>query len=199
VRKRCTNPMRSGTFSTVCFSVLHHNLCVSVPYHDLTVGFVSGIAASIAFWLIMFTLRPKIAISTHIAKELVGTTSKYRIKIVNLGRRAAEDVEVRVFVVKEIDEGVDHLNVVEVDGKSGYTLGRYSRRDESTRYARRIILKDFDPEASWTDDTQQLLIRVYARDGVSGLRKETERRIPRLDAIKAGNFKVGNSFEISTS
>ncbi|MEZ0053710.1 hypothetical protein ABIA30_004743 [Mycobacterium sp. MAA66] len=176
---------------------------VGVP-RDLIIGFVSGTSASVTFWLAMFSLKPKISISWQIARHTTTQNQvQYRIKIVNETWRPAEDVEVKAFLRVEkalpgAGGGILHQLVrIPIVESSGYTLGGYRRSDRDVRYARRILITDFDLDGHWTSDAK-VLVRVSARDSISGFRKETERIYTNaLTEIRDGYFAFGKNLQIS--
>lgn len=172
---------------------------------DIIVSSVTGILSSLVasiVWFYLFTrLKPKVTISSKIAKfkDVEGKTV-YKIKIINRSRRAIVGVKgnlvlvVPVFVksgtvrtIREIPLKIDEM----------MSIPGFNVKDSESRYAFRFLTYE-DIEALWDNDqTQYLSFRFYAEDSISGLRTYLEKRyLLKRDTIVDGDFVSGNSFDI---
>lgn len=167
----------------------------------LATGVGASFVASVVFWLALFRVRPKIVISDKIAKGLTddGDTA-YRIKIVNKSRRSAVDLHVAVYrdTYRNVPDGQVHrLKPLKIRSTPGYMLHGYRCRDAESRYALRLRI-DEDVDQVWTDDSiQSLVVRIYARDSMSGAYRHFEHAYTQRTCITPGSFHKGDSFEVS--
>lgn len=165
------------------------------------VGFLASVAASIVFSVGMRVLRPKIDISTHIARD--GETHK--IKLVNRRSRDAINVAVHVFIERQIimpGAGTNlFLTPVETKFRLDIVPGRTrkTRKEGSARFAR-IVRLDDEFRAIWAREGEgfPVLVRVFARDEISGVGRTFEVHYgdPRINIIE-GYFEQGDSTSVA--
>ncbi|SBS78737.1 hypothetical protein MHPYR_60225 [uncultured Mycobacterium sp.] len=166
-------------------------------------GVLSSSVASVVFWYLLFRLKPKLEISPQIARaEGKNGQPVYRIKVVNKRRRSAFDITPFVYLdeIKKTVEGENKKNHflerLTVNGSSSFFLHKYSKRDDDARYARKLlILSDID--GMWdTEQKYSVVIRIFAKDGVSGAIWQDEKRYGVWDCIVDGEFEWGRSLKI---
>lgn len=174
---------------------------------NLLTGVVSGFIASIIFFTVLATMRPRLAISECISRTQADQNDppfRYRIKIVNRSRRTCVDVEISAFVVRQrkVPNGsasgtVDVARRINLRRDHRSVIPGYSRGDDRALYAQRVR---FDEEAvrvlEHPDQQYELLVRVTARDGVSGWPRVFERRYALANAIVNGTFEYGRSLQV---
>jgi hypothetical protein len=155
-------------------------------------GVASGLVASLVWWFLLFRLKPKIHISPAIARTIAPDgTVEFRIKIVNMGRRAAFDVETHVYLdtiekTKEPKKVNRKLDRLDVQGAKNFFLHRYDKRDQDGRYARKLLIKT-DLDSAWKDDAHSIVFRIFPKDGVSGAVWQDEKIYPTLSCIETGS------------
>lgn len=170
--------------------------------HEWLVGIGGGFAASVLLFLVLFTLRPRLRISTRITKLLSDGPApeyRYRVKIVNRSFRSCVDVSVHVFLVtqrtvpgKKIGKTAI-LSTLESMGESraiGFYPG-YRPWDKDAHYAQRLRLNAHCIGRWEADDNQYLLIRVVARDGVSGFPRVFSKEYRLATQLVEGKTFVG--------
>jgi hypothetical protein len=171
-------------------------------WFPLILGVAASGAASIIFWLALFRIRPNIAISDKIAKgKTDDNQTAYRIKLVNLSRRAAVDLHVSIFrdTLRNVPDGEVHrLKPLAIRSTPGHMLHSYRKKDPDSRYALRLRIED-DLDAVWTDDdVESLVVRIYARDSMSGAYRHFEHVYRKKSVIKIGSFHKGKSFDVGS-
>lgn len=171
------------------------------------VGIGAGFVASLLLFVVLLALRPRLAISTRISKLLSDDPYPvygYRIKVVNKSRRSAVDVSVRVFLVqpREIpterpgEAGiVINMHPAGARREGGYYPG-YRKRDKLQHYAQRIRLHPDTIRAWEADESRYLLVRVVARDGVSGFPKAFSQEYRFATEVIEGTFADGRALHI---
>jgi hypothetical protein len=175
-------------------------------WESVLTGVGSSIVASIVFLIFLARVRPRLEISSVIAKEpskTDPTVTVYRIKIVNRSRRPSVDLCVQVFTERRAKApgggDVIVLRPLHPQIQSNMLPGRPMRlrNDRDARYARRILLKE-DIESRWSDDTDDsVLVRVFARDSLSNFGRQFERRFEyKTSALVEGRFEHGMSTKI---
>ena len=82
----------------------------------LLTGFVSAICASAVFVLLMYRQRPKLQLSTEIAKTTIDGQTFYALKVINIGRRDAISIVAELILIQQtVVEGGIGYNVIELD------------------------------------------------------------------------------------
>lgn len=163
-------------------------------------GVLASLVASLVFLTGMRVMRPKLAISPDIARTPSDDGgNRFRIKIVNMGKRAAVDLTVLAYLdhPRKVPGGeIRVLKKLTVNSSQGTVLPGKNKSDSKARHARRIRFND-DLDALWANEQQNsILIRVYARDGVSGYLSEYEMVYPLRRHIKDGSFEFGDSLAV---
>lgn len=169
----------------------------------LVLGALASLVASLVFWFGVQRVRPKLVISQEIARtapEREGGEPKFRIKIVNMGRRAAVDLQVMMYIdsPRKVPGGdIRVLRQLKVHSTPGSVLPGRKKQDREARHARRIRL-EANLDEVWTDEQHSsIIVRVYARDGSSGYVGEYEQIYRLRREIKDGSFEFGDSMAIS--
>ena len=168
---------------------------------SVLIGIASSIVASGLFWAAFFYLRPRISISTEVARGVdTQGGSFYAIKLVNRSWRACHDLRFRLQLMKiRVIPGGQLLSASEIKvvHPEVFLLKRYSPSDREASYAFRVRTTE-DIDSLWSDDQRSFLrLQVYARDAISGLPslKIREFRYKRTDVV-TGEFEFGASLEV---
>jgi hypothetical protein len=165
------------------------------------IGVLSSMMASLVVWLLLFRVRPKIDISPVIART-TGPNGEisFRVKIVNKTRRPAIDLQASIYLdtLRKVPNGDVHmLHKLPLKSTAGFMLHGYNKKDSDARYARRLLIED-DIDATWLDDQHaSIVMRLFARDGMSGAFQQCEQIYRLKREIKDGSFHWGDSFEVS--
>jgi len=160
-----------------------------------------GCASSLLTLVLIIYLRPKILISPQIAEMTHNGESKFVIKILNKGMRAAFDFKYELLMVRKmvVQNGyVTQVKRVDLDRDGTFSLAKFSKKNDEEDYADRIQIKHNLREI-WEDDTSQYLIfRVIAKDQNSGLSKVSEMKFWTVrNSICYGDFVKGETLEIA--
>jgi hypothetical protein len=174
---------------------------------ELGVGVAAGVVASVVFLLVLSALRPRLKISTAIAKTATDDGNpefRYRFKVVNRSRRSCVDVKMSAYLVRSrlVPDGRNGHAITRVMRRvdlrrSGEVIPGYRRKDINCSFAQRVRVADETITAWHTSDQQvYLLIHVVARDGWSGFPRLFEREYRLGSQVQDGTFEAGRSFKI---
>lgn len=171
------------------------------------VAIVGGLGASILFLVALSLLRPRLTISHEISRTPtdgpVGEV-RYRIKVVNKSRRSCVDVLVKGYLVRrrdvpgEKDGQISSCYVLKSVGlrrSEGFIPG-YRKRDHAAHYAQRIRIDDATMIEWGADSDRYLLVRIVARDGVTGFPRSFSREYKLGSQVHDGTFRAGISTAI---
>ncbi|OPX15835.1 hypothetical protein B1964_07845 [Gordonia sp. i37] len=158
------------------------------------------------FLVLLSALRPRIRIAPTIAKTPTASGEHdYRIKFINCSRRSCVDLTIRAFIVREWKvPATDHetgvvraLHALDVNRAGVYVPGR-RRKDNQNRHAQRVKVSSEHIDA-WvdSDQTKYMLVRIVARDGVSGFPKAFEQKFELSSQVQVGTFRTGDSLEVT--
>jgi hypothetical protein len=170
---------------------------------SVIVGVIASVIASLIWFYIFSRIRPNIALSPTIAKDISTDTKKpvYIIKIINKCNRSAVNIRADLslvipFIVPEGQE--NQYQNIPLRTPEIFILSKLDKKDMHSYYSFRFSTYE-NLEKLWKNDEKEYIrMRVYATDSVSGLGKifEYSYRIKR-NSIKEGTFKFGESFEIN--
>lgn len=182
----------------------------------IVTGFLTGIASSFIFLLLISRLKPKIAISPIIAQGL--KPQNYRIKVINQTHRIkffrdgrALNVKARLELIterhlhkpsnlEELDERpLLSSQTIELRRDELFQLGPLDKKDENESYAYRFITNE-DLIAKWTNpggNKQFIRFTITATDSLSNFSVVcTKEYKDKSKAFLRGNFEVGDSFKV---
>jgi hypothetical protein len=169
-------------------------------YETIVVGLLSGVVSSFAFLALLFSMRPKVAISDLIARTIYDGQKAFVIKIINRTWWRLYDIQAELAHLKfENVTGGQNVYSKPLDLKKNHIWAVNSRHawrsDVNAEYAVLFVcLSDLD--TLWTSDSM-LEFRVMARHSFSGFSSLMKRRFYRAQSsIREGAFKFGNSLEI---
>jgi len=169
---------------------------------SIIIGFVASIISSISFVFLLYFLRPKIKISPYISCD-VGQNGnmRYRVKFINLSRRSALDVHVRlklcntknvpygsIVTAKSIPFKVNHI----------FVLPGYNSDYQYEEYGRRLVTEE-DLEYLWNDeDNQYLVLKIVAKDAISGFSRVFSQRFrTKRNSFQKGSHVCGVSLDVA--
>ena len=167
----------------------------------IIIGVLSSIVASLMFLLfISRRLRPKIVISTQIAKgkglkgEMV-----YRVKVINKTGRSIMNIKAQLFLVKpSVRPGGITPTAKEIPIAKGeiMELLKFDLKDKDNNHAFRFRTYE-DIEELWDNRQSILRFKIYGIDSLSGFGKVfTQDYHTKRNSIKEGDFETGNSLKI---
>jgi hypothetical protein len=172
---------------------------------SLTIGLISGIfsslCASSVFVLIMYSLRPRLELSRHVAKTSFEGKPVYAIKVVNKGWRDAISVNSELFLIQpHVVEGGIGYNIIEialVRQRLFHIRPLKKVGDKFGAVFEFITLEDLEDE--WRKfQNSYLLFRVTAQDAVSLFTQVfTVEFVSPEKAIVEGRFAKGGRMTIS--
>ncbi len=167
---------------------------------SFAIGILSGFAASLCFIVFLYQLRPKIAISPEIGKRTVaGGTPLYTFKIINHSPYPIIDlrIELTLNTPRNIANGTitDQVKLgnterFELDARGGSPEDRYGNEFWFT-------YRD-DIEQLWDDNSQHIVLHVYARHSLSQFSRTFSHRFNRKAlCIKQGQHINGTSLAVA--
>jgi hypothetical protein len=163
------------------------------------VGTISGVISSAMFFVLLFQLRPKMVIAPSIS---VTTNNRgepvYWLKFVNRGRRDIMDLQCSLFLVcTEEGPGGRFNHREKLLSLTLPHLPRYRRKDETARYAYRL-LGEGDILQLWPDGNEYwLMLLVVARDSVSGFSRSFRQEYRgKVQTLRRGTFQFGLSLNV---
>ncbi len=168
---------------------------------SLLTGFISALVASAVFVYVMYSQRPKLALSRHLARTTFEGKTFYAIKVVNIGRRDAFSVNAELLLIQpHTVEGGTGYNVIEISlvRNQLFHIRPISRVGDKFGAVFEFIVVD-DLEAVWDKfRNSYLLFRVTAQDPLSLFSHvfSSEYLSPE-QAIVPGRFAKGASMKIA--
>lgn len=169
----------------------------------IIIGIVSSFLSSILFLFAAHRIKPKIEVSPKISKY---TDDKgrlvYVIKIINRGIRDAVDISLVLHLLRPIkNEEANETNTVSRSRRlqlKTNNLFKLAKRKKNEYFAFRVrCYKNIEEILKETKDSK-LRFRLTARDSFTNSPILIEQTYG-LDAIREGQFKTGNSFDIIES
>jgi hypothetical protein len=173
----------------------------------IVVGMLSSLIASLIFSYILMRLRPRIAISNHIAKGKLDVEKEvgYGIKILNKTRSSIVNVEAHLYLIKptELPDG-EKIRFYEEILLKRNRIPELSEFGSETKISG-IAYTDYDWIFVTYEDLERKLenpnyflqFSLWATHSISGFSKHLVKTFSK-ESIREGEFKKGNSLEIIT-
>lgn len=171
------------------------------------VAFGLGIASSWTWWRFVSTLRPRLEISSQLARSVTENglgNGLYRLKIANVGKRAIIDITATMTIcaLREVPGGyvssaVQKLPILHQCLALGERRSYWSPWDVSPIYIFRIS-PDFDLESELSIPDTRIMLTLMAKDSLSGA-TAVHRRTYSLEDILDGDFARGLTLEIRSN
>jgi hypothetical protein len=142
---------------------------------SIIIGIMSSLAASLLFLLFLSRLKPRIVISSQIAKEKISENKiVYKIKVINKGVRSIINIKARLhlMILKVVSGGVMVRSIeIPLIRTDPLEIPGFDPKDVQASYAFRFRTYE-DLDAIWNDDsTSYLRFRILAMDSLSGFGK----------------------------
>jgi len=163
----------------------------------IVVGILSSVVASALWILILSRLTPKMTISPEIAED--PTSPVFRIKVVNLSRRAAMDLRFDAHLVTPIGAkgGTIKRRTPLECGNAPLLLPRRDRSDTDYDNAYRLRIKDDIRQLLSDNPASFIRLQIFARHEVSGMGKMFERRYHHPSSeIVTGSYAHGKDLAV---
>lgn len=167
---------------------------------SLVTGFISALCASSVFVYVMYSQRPKLALSRHIAKTTFKGKTFYAIKVINVGRRDAFSVHAELLLIQPhpVEDGTGY-NIIEISlvRERVFYIRPVSKAGDKFGAVFEFLVVD-DLEEVWEKFPKSyLLFRVTAQDPLSLFSHvfTAEYHSPEK-AIMVGRFAKGKSMKI---
>lgn len=160
-------------------------------------GIISGVVASILFYIYMRQLRPDIKLCTHIAQFEHNNQTYYAFKLYNNSRWFSV-LELRIEVIIRTpfnsDGGTNYrIERVQLKNYKYMILPKYKKIDKSGDYALVVTTRD-DLASLWNGDHQNIMFRVHGRHSFSGASKSFHQVFwQKSTSIKKGMFTFGRT------
>lgn len=160
-----------------------------------------GLVGSVVWLWLLRRIRPRIKISNKIAEKIEPELgpSRFYIKIANLSRRAAVDLEIELAALhlKRAANGEIYAkSIIPIHNTLPHVLpGRHDGCIHG-HVLRLAVQHDLRAELANRDSTV-IQLRIYARDELSGMGKVFETRYAAADSdIVRGAFSPGETYQI---
>ncbi|WP_284745473.1 hypothetical protein [Amycolatopsis sp. RTGN1] len=163
----------------------------------IAVGILSSVVASALWILILSRLTPKLIISPEIAEDPVSPV--FRIKVVNLSRRAAVDLRVEAHLVTPIGARGGSVNrrTTLKCGNPPLVLPRRDRSSKEHDNAYRLRIDSNVRELQSAHSSSFIRLQIFARHEVTGMGKMFEQRYHHPSSeIVVGSFVHGHDMTL---
>jgi len=175
---------------------------ISFLLDKLLLAVFIGIIASAIFYYFLLRLKPRIEISSKIAKGLstIDNTVIYRIKIINYTKVPIIEIKAHLHIFKNYQTSTGEIwksQAIKLRRDDPLVILKYDKKDKDAKYAYRFLTYE-DVDTMWSDNTKAYLkFRLICKHSVSGFTGffEQDYRIKRK-SIKMGDFSKGDFFEI---
>lgn len=169
--------------------------------HDIAISFIfslaTGIVASIFSTIFLYMMKPRVEISSIIAKQ---TDTKgnhfYGIKVINKGRCAIKNIDVtwEILIPKRVSGEIRYEFIpIELRKVAKYIDGK-NRKNRNTY----IYNTKENVEEMWADPTNwQILFKMYCEHAIFSTGRQFEKiYYYKPTDIVEGVFRAGNSLDI---
>jgi len=160
---------------------------------ELITGVISGVVASVVFYIFLLLVRPKISVSSKICKAIEDEDGAFiRIKVVNRTRFMLTNVKYVLNFCQSRGEGVHQVEVIPPCKTPLEFIDKYSESDENAEYAIRFLYR-IPPHISISDGW--LEFSIHANHGFSNTSACVKKKYGSDDLI-SGIFETGTSMKI---
>lgn len=161
-----------------------------------------GLITSGIFLVILSRFKPKIDISSKIARGVSTKTGEivYRIKVINRTSASITDIRAQLQILNNYQTATGEIwksDAIELRRSDPISIDKYDKKDEEANYAYRFLTYA-DLNKRWNDDKSQFLrFRIFARHSISGFGGFffNDYRLKRKSIIE-GDFSKGDTFKI---
>jgi hypothetical protein len=160
---------------------------------ELITGVISGIVASVMFYIFLWTVRPRIYVSDKICKINEDESGMFiRIKVVNRTGFILTNVKYVLNFCRSQGDGIHKVEVIPPCITPLEFIDKYSASDENAEYAIRFLYK-IPPHIRISDGW--LEFSIHANHGFSNTSACVKKKYVNDDII-AGIFETGTSMKI---
>ena len=160
---------------------------------ELITGIISGIVASVVFYIFLLSVRPKIYVSAKVCKMGEdGEGTLIKIKVVNKTRCMLTNVKYALNFCRSSGECVHEIENIPPCKRSLEFIDKYSKNDTNAEYAIRYSFKipsQMDISKGWLE------FSIHAVHGFSGTSACVKKEYMSAD-IEPGIFETGTSMRI---
>lgn len=151
---------------------------------------ITGLIASIAFYFILFAIKPRVKLSDVIC--ISGTSDKFKIakvKVVNLSHSMLMNVDYTLHYCVDYDDGLTDITEILPRKSSLSTIAKYTRKN--TDYAVRITYEIPNEQYPLLENAK-FIFTLQASHPLSNTSKCIKREYRKED-LKYGEFESGKS------
>lgn len=174
---------------------------INVIVTGLWTGFISALCASAVFVFLMYSMRPKLQLSSKIAKTIFEGQTVYSFKVINTGRRDAISLVAELLLIQPVvvDGGIGY-NIIEIPlvrNKLFHIRPLSKVGDKFGAVFEFITIDNIDDE--WNKyQNSYLLFRLTAQDSLSLFYHVFSSEFDSPEkAIVVGRFAKGAKMEIA--
>ena len=158
---------------------------------ELVTGVIAGIVASVVFYIFLFSVRPKIYVSSK-ACRAPEDGALIRIKVVNRTRFMLTNVKYVLNFCQSQGEGVHQVEVIPPCKTPIEFISKYSKNDTNAEYAIRFL---YEIPSHIRISDGWLEFAIYANHGFSNTSVCVKKKYGDDDII-SGIFETGTSMKI---
>lgn len=163
-------------------------------WEAILAGFVSGLIASVVFFVFLQIVKPRLKVSKKISRGEKDGRTLYRIKVVNKSLSMVCNLKYTLYYCSENTERLVNIQEIEPAKAPFTTIRGRRKRDKHNEHAVRLSYY-FDEDLYPLEDGTYLKFVITANHSVtSTLRAVT--RIYTKDDVETGGFETGDSFHI---
>ncbi|RYE35828.1 MAG: hypothetical protein EOP42_05545 [Sphingobacteriaceae bacterium] len=181
-------------------------------FYTILINILCSIVASFLFlFIVLYSLRPKISISSIISKQKnsfdEGFDFTYAFKIINQSVFSGFDVQLELFSLQQYRveaKGINNriksipLKISEIKHLPPYVRTKTCNKTSFAPHAVMFRTNE-NLEEIVKNESKTLQLQITLRHGLTGLSRVYQKDYINLDDIKLGEFRFGNSLEIKVS
>lgn len=162
---------------------------------SIITGVISGIIASITFFVMLLLIRPNVKVSDSISRrKLDDEKAELKIKIVNKSMAMLSNVQYTLYYCKEGKDGIHAIEEISPRKKPLTSISKYTLNKNNTDYAIRITY-DVDMGKYALDDSSKLIFVFVCNHSISNTTTSIQKEY-RKENIIDGIFETDKSMKV---
>ena len=160
----------------------------------ILVGAISGLVASIIFFVVLYRIKPRIEISDLVTIEKTDEGTFYRVKVVNKTHAMITNLRYTLYYCKEHQDKLVTMNEIPSKNVKLVCIAPYSKKDKLNEYAVRFKY-EVDPNMYPMEEGCKLVFYFLADHAVSNT-TVCIRKTYYVDDVRAGVFERADSLNV---
>ena len=162
-------------------------------WENILVGVVSGIVATVIFFLVMLLVKPMLIVSEEICKKNAEKPI-YQIKVVNLSKHMLTNLRYSLQYAVSKGDGINEVINVPPLKDCLFFVDKYDKNDKESKYAIRISFK-INESKQPLNESGCYIFTFFAQHSVSNT-VTCIRQVYKSGNIIQGVFETGKSTKI---